>query len=595
MSRGKSDLAREGKMASVPKPQTSGPEETNLLHDSGDVNVVPKAPDGGYGWVIVAASFFCNFIVDGIAYSGSQYVMAWKAEFPDADESTISLIPSLLNGVYLLMGPISSALTNAFGFRVIILSGAIIACVAFIITMFANSILYLNLSFGVLGGIGFGLIYTPAILCVCYYFDKKRAMAVGICVCGSGVGAFTFPPLTQTVMDRFGWQGSMLFLAGFILQVCVAGSSMLTLVVDVVDVVKTITIDQPGTPKQRSGILKVPPGGQSDRGKDASGVSAYRVDVVKSRKYSAEHGLVIQTVEGGRVQHESHSGVYNQVLSTADLKDASAVAGVQSHKEVAAPLDRKDVHVHGSLKHLDQEEKADADLQKFHSNNLRRDELQGTSITTPKKRRLSPQLRQALKDMIDLRIYGNVVFAVFSIGSFLAMIAFYIPFLFVPDHAVKEFQIEKDTAAWLISGIGLANIFGRLFWGWLADRPRMDPLVIHNCCILIVGIVLVFIPLCQDYISLMVVCAIFGFFVSPYISLMSIILTRRIPLDQLPSAFGQSQLVRGVAAMIGPPIGGALYAKTGDYSVTFFASGAAFVGAFCIFCVIFTLRPIRRE
>lgn len=131
--------------------------------------------------VIVAASFFCNFIVDGIAYSGSQYVMAWKAEFPDADESTISLIPSLLNGVYLLMGtlfhsynpgsrqpsgqvhvsqifpivyvgPISSALTNAFGFRVIIVSGAIIACVAFIISMFASSILYLNLSFGVLGG-----------------------------------------------------------------------------------------------------------------------------------------------------------------------------------------------------------------------------------------------------------------------------------------------------------------------------------------------------------------------------------------------------------------------------------------------------------
>lgn len=278
----------------------------------------------------------------------------------------------------------------------------------------------------------------------------------------------------------------------------------------------------------------------------------------------------------GRVQHESHPGVYNQVLSTADMKDASAVAGVQKHKEVAAPLDRKDVHVQGSLKHLDQEEKADADLQKFHSNTLRQDELD-TSITVPKKRRLSPQLRQALTDMIDLRIYGNVVFAVFSIASFLAMIAFYVPFLFVPDHAVKEFQIEKDTAAWLISGIGLANIFGRLFWGWLADRPRMDPLVIHNCCILIVGIVLVFIPLCRDYISLMVVCAIFGFFVckstkyllcfpenliesfdlaAPYISLMSIILTKRIPLDQLPSAFGQSQLVRGVAAMIGAPIGG---------------------------------------
>lgn len=130
-------------------------------------------------------------------------------------------------------------------------------------------------------------------------------MAVGICVCGSGVGAFAFPPLMQTVMDRYSWQGSMLFLAGFILQVCVAGSFMLTLAVDVVEEVKTITIDQPGTPKQRSGILKAPPGGQSDGGKDASGVSAYRVDVVKSRKYSADHGLVIQTVEGGESHYQA--------------------------------------------------------------------------------------------------------------------------------------------------------------------------------------------------------------------------------------------------------------------------------------------------
>ena len=30
--------------------------------------VVGRSPDGGWGWVVCAASFLCNMILDGIAY-----------------------------------------------------------------------------------------------------------------------------------------------------------------------------------------------------------------------------------------------------------------------------------------------------------------------------------------------------------------------------------------------------------------------------------------------------------------------------------------------------------------------------------------------
>ena len=55
--------------------------------------------------IIVACSFFCNFIVDGVAYSFALYNEEWKERFPDATGwPVIALIGSLLNGVYLLMG-----------------------------------------------------------------------------------------------------------------------------------------------------------------------------------------------------------------------------------------------------------------------------------------------------------------------------------------------------------------------------------------------------------------------------------------------------------------------------------------------------------
>ena len=46
-------------------------------------------------------------------------------------------------------------------------------------------------------GLGFGLIYLPAIVSVSVYFEKKRAFATGIAVCGSGVGTFIMAPVTK--------------------------------------------------------------------------------------------------------------------------------------------------------------------------------------------------------------------------------------------------------------------------------------------------------------------------------------------------------------------------------------------------------------
>lgn len=71
-------------------------------------------------------------------------------------------------------------------------------------------------------GIGLGLIYLPAIVSVGYYFEKKRAFATGIAVCGSGVGAFVFAPLCQMLLSEYDWKGALLILAGFILNCMVS-------------------------------------------------------------------------------------------------------------------------------------------------------------------------------------------------------------------------------------------------------------------------------------------------------------------------------------------------------------------------------------
>lgn len=41
-------------------------------------------------------------------------------------------------------------------------------------------------------GIGYGLIFLPAVVIVGQYFSEKRALATGIAVCGSGIGTSLF-------------------------------------------------------------------------------------------------------------------------------------------------------------------------------------------------------------------------------------------------------------------------------------------------------------------------------------------------------------------------------------------------------------------
>lgn len=126
-----------------------------------------------------------------------------------------------------MTGPVVSALANKFGCRAVCIAGAILASVAFVLSTFSTSVNMLMLTYGVMGGIGFGMIYLPAVVCVGYYFEKKRSLATGIAVCGSGFGTFAFAPLATFLLENLGgWRNANLVLAGLILNCAIFGALM---------------------------------------------------------------------------------------------------------------------------------------------------------------------------------------------------------------------------------------------------------------------------------------------------------------------------------------------------------------------------------
>ncbi|VVC31577.1 Hypothetical protein CINCED_3A004850 [Cinara cedri] len=186
---------------------------------------LPPPPDGGYGWVIVFASFMCNMVVDGIAYTFGVFLSEFVNYYQEGKGKT-AWVGSLLSGMYLSVGPIVSALTNKYGCRVVCMAGSVIAAVAFALSTLSPNVNVLMLTYGFMGGIGFGLIYLPAVVCVGYYFETKRSLATGIAVCGSGFGTFAFAPIATMLLENFSWKTSNLILAGLILSCALFGALM---------------------------------------------------------------------------------------------------------------------------------------------------------------------------------------------------------------------------------------------------------------------------------------------------------------------------------------------------------------------------------
>ncbi|UYV71565.1 hypothetical protein LAZ67_8003702 [Cordylochernes scorpioides] len=59
--------------------------------------------DRPYGWVVAIASFYCNLVVEGTAFSFGLFLESFNREF-GLTKSTTSWVGSSLAGTYLLMG-----------------------------------------------------------------------------------------------------------------------------------------------------------------------------------------------------------------------------------------------------------------------------------------------------------------------------------------------------------------------------------------------------------------------------------------------------------------------------------------------------------
>ncbi|KAI4466211.1 monocarboxylate transporter [Holotrichia oblita] len=394
-------------------------------------------------------------------------------------------------------GPISSSLVNKWGCRIVTIAGTILASFCLFISFWANSVFVLYLTIGIGTGFGFGLIYLPAIVSVTMYFEKKRSLATGIAVCGSGFGTFIFAPIITVLLREYGWRGSMMIISGIVLECMIFGALFRPL-------------EYESTEKKH---LK--PDNSEIHLKNTSAALDLHISDVNLKHLVSESTNMHRPRSMGHFTAprttfvEPNGNIMNGKLK--DNKDVARLAASQpllmtsmhhdtgrkysSQSHLRGPIYKPDIFYQGSLMNIPSYRsklslRASGEDELLERKPLPRryskasEEGEKTTICGIV---CSPETKDTLREMLDFSLFKDVIFLIFVLSNFLTSIGFNIPYVYIVSRA-RSLDLTHNEASMLLSIIGVANTIGRIILGYISDKPWVNRLWIYNVCLTVCGI-----------------------------------------------------------------------------------------------------------
>jgi sugar phosphate permease len=159
-----------------------------------------------YAWVVAVVTFFVLLIGAGIRATPGvlirpiEHDLGWTA-------ATISAAAGVNLALYGLVGPFAGGLIATLGLRRTMLTGLATVSVAVMLAGFSREPWQLILTWGVLVGLGSGLIaFVMAATVANRWFFKQRGLVTGGLIAATATGQLVFLPLLANIAESIGWR-----------------------------------------------------------------------------------------------------------------------------------------------------------------------------------------------------------------------------------------------------------------------------------------------------------------------------------------------------------------------------------------------------
>jgi MFS family permease len=165
-----------------------------------------------YRWVIVAAGALMTCVALGAMFSLAVFLdpMAAETGWSRAGISAAMTLNFLIMG----LGAFGwGAISDRFGIRIVVLTGAILLGLGLFLASRAQSLTMFQLTYGILVGLAASAFFAPMMAATTAWFDTQRSLAVSLVSAGMGVAPMTISPLARWLLTTYDdWRVAMLII-----------------------------------------------------------------------------------------------------------------------------------------------------------------------------------------------------------------------------------------------------------------------------------------------------------------------------------------------------------------------------------------------
>jgi oxalate/formate antiporter len=172
-------------------------------------SVSPASATGLTRWVQLGLGLICMMAISSPQYVWTLFTKPLGTALGAAPAS-LQVTFSMLIVLQTFFSPFQGWLVDRFGPKLLIGAGCLLSGLSWVLASYASSLAMLYLTYGLIGGLGTGIVYVGVVGQMVGWFPDRRGLAAGVVAAGYGMGAIvtTFP--ISDSLASVGYQATLL-------------------------------------------------------------------------------------------------------------------------------------------------------------------------------------------------------------------------------------------------------------------------------------------------------------------------------------------------------------------------------------------------